>query len=298
MPDDCAQLAACDAESQKGRQMRWVVCALLFLGCASRASAADLDILRGSEPVGLGTFTNWTGIYVGGQIGYGSASGDFSNATSSIVAEALRVTTLESEFDPSSWQVLGTANNQSEMYGGFFGYNSQWQNLMLGVEGNLVATKFSLVAPITPIGRITPADSNGIPWTVVFTGSGSTNELDYGELRGRAGLILGNFLPYGFVGFAMGEASFSVNANGYAEGNAPTSGTCSIANTPPCYLITFDKTNTQSSLVYGGAVGAGMDVALTQNIFIRGEFEYLRFVPIDNIVLAVTSARVGAGLKF
>lgn len=285
-------------KGMKGRQMRWVICALLILGCSSRAFAADLDILRGSEPVGPATFTNWTGFYVGGQVGYGSASGDFSNATSGIVSEALRITTLESEFAPSTWPVLGTANNQSEMYGGFVGYNGQWQNLMLGVEGNFVATKFSLVAPITPIGRITPADSNGIPWTVGLTGSGSMNDLDYGELRGRAGLILGNFLPYGFLGFAMGEANFSVNAAGYAEGNAPTSGPCSLANTPPCYLITFDKTNTQSSFVYGGVVGGGIDVALTRNLFIRGEFEYLRFVPIDDIVLAVASARVGAGLKF
>jgi opacity protein-like surface antigen len=41
-----------------------------------------------------------------------------------------------------------------------------------------------------------------------------------------------------------------------------------------------------------------MDVAITRNIFVRAEFEYVRFAPIMNTVLAVESARVGAGLKF
>lgn len=283
----------------EGRQMRWLVCALVVFGLTPRAFAQDFDIMRGALPVGPANFTNWSGFYIGGQIGYGSASGDFSKATSGIVSEALRVTALESEFSPSSWPVLGTANNRSVLYGGFVGYNSQWQNLVLGIEGDYTQSKFSLIAPISPIGRITPADSNGIPWTVAFSGSGSVTNLDYGELRGRAGVILGNFLPYGFLGFAMGEANFLVNAQGYAEGNAPPSGgTCSLSNTPPCYLVTFNQTNTQTSFVYGGSIGAGLDVALTQNIFVRGEFEYLRFVPINDIVLAVTSARFGAGIKF
>jgi outer membrane immunogenic protein len=282
----------------KGRQMRWVICVLVVMGFAPRALAQDFDILRGAESVGPATFTNWTGFYIGGQIGYGAADADFSNATSGIISEALRTTTLETQFNPSSWQVLGKADNRSELYGGFVGYNTQWQNLILGVEGNVAATNFSLVAPITPIGRITPADSSGIPWTVAFTGSGSVTDLDYGELRFRAGLDLGNFLPYGFIGLALGEANISVGSEGYAEGNAPTSGLCSLANNPPCYLITWNQTNSQNSFVYGASAGAGVDWAVTQNFFLRGEFEYLQFAPVDDIVISVINARIGAGLKF
>jgi len=51
-------------------------------------------------------------------------------------------------------------------------------------------------------------------------------------------------------------------------------------------------------LLYGFAVGGGMDVALTPNIFVRGEYEYTRFAPIANVLLTVTSARFGAGFKF
>jgi len=298
MLDDRAALMR--AKGMKGRPMRWVVCALVVLGLASPAIAADLDfdILRGSQPVGPATFTRWSGFYFGGQIGYSDANADFSGATSSIISEALRVTTLESEFNPSSWQVLGAANANATSYGGFVGYNTQWQDLIIGIEGNYNQSKFSLDAPITPIGRITPADSNGIPWTVVFTGSGSMTNLDYGTLRARAGWVLGNFLPYGFAGLVVGQADISVSSVGYAEGNAPTSGPCSATNSPPCYLIQWNKTDTQTVLLYGFAVGGGLDVALTPNIFVRGEFEYVQFAPVSGIVAGIASARVGAGLKF
>jgi outer membrane immunogenic protein len=278
--------------------MRWLLGAVVVVALTPSAFAGDLDVLRALQPVGPANFYNWTGFYVGGQIGYGDAAGDFSNATSGIVAEALRITTLEDQFGPSSWPVLGSAADHETMYGGFVGYNTQWQDLVLGVEANYNQSNFSVVAPITPIGRITPADSAGIPWTVVFTGSGSVTNLEYGTLRARAGLVFGNFMPYGFAGLAVGQADISVSSTGYAEGNAPAAGSCSGASTPPCYLITWDKTNAQTSLLYGFSVGGGLDFSVTHNIFLRGEFEFTEFAPISNIPISVTSGRVGAGIKF
>ncbi len=278
--------------------MRWVICALLVLVFPTSGLAADLELLRGSQPVGPPLFNNWSGLYVGGQVGYGASNGDFSNATHSIIAEALRLTTLEDQFSPSTWPVLGNAANRAMMYGGFIGYNSQWQDMIVGFEANFNHTQFALVAPASPIGRITPPDSNGIPWTVAFTGSGSVTDLNYATLRGRAGLILGNFLPYAFVGAAFGTANISVSAVGSAEGNAPASGPCLSTNSPPCYLVNFNKTNQQTSIVYGAAVGGGLDIAVTHNVFLRAELEYIRFAPVADIVLAVAAARVGAGVRF
>jgi hypothetical protein len=51
-------------------------------------------------------------------------------------------------------------------------------------------------------------------------------------------------------------------------------------------------------LLYGFDVGGGMDVALTPNIFVRGEYEYTRFAPTSNVLITVSSARVGGGFKF
>ena len=68
---------------------------------------------------------------------------------------------------------------------------------------------------------------------------------------------------------------------------------------PTC--INYDYSNSAAqngALLYGFSVGGGLDWALTQNIFLRGEFEYVQFAPIANIVASIVSARVGAGLKF
>ena len=51
------------------------------------------------------------------------------------------------------------------------------------------------------------------------------------------------------------------------------------------------KTNT---LLYGFAVGGGVDVALTQNIFLRGEFEYIHFAPFASIHRSQSPARGSA----
>ena len=45
-------------------------------------------------------------------------------------------------------------------------------------------------------------------------------------------------------------------------------------------------------------VGGGLDWAITQNIFLRGEFEFVQFAPIANIVASIVSGRIGAGFKF
>jgi outer membrane immunogenic protein len=278
--------------------MRRVICALLGLAFAPSAFAGDFDVLRGMQPVGPGMFYNWAGFYVGGQVGYGNANGDFSNSTSSLIAYPLRDTELEGEFLPSAYPVLASGNDDRMSFGGFLGYNTQWQDLVLGVEANYNQSQYAITVQGSPIARIEPPDGNGNVWTVAFTGTGSVTNLDYGTLRARAGLEFGHFLPYGFAGVALGQANITLSTIGYAEANVPSSGPCSSFSSPPCYFISLDRTNVQTSLLYGLAVGGGMDVALTQNIFMRSEFEYDRFAPVSDIVLSVVSARAGLGLKF
>ena len=192
--------------------MRWVFCSLFALILASPAAAADFDIpppgpaanydvLRGSQTVGPATFTRWSGFYAGGQIGLSNGNADFSDTTQSLVAYALRATTLESQQAPSQWPVLGNANQRAIGYGAFVGYNTQWQDLILGMEANFNRASFSLHATSSPIARVT-SDSTGSAYSVSFTGNGSITDQDFATLRLRAGWVAGNFLPYGFIGFA------------------------------------------------------------------------------------------------
>jgi outer membrane immunogenic protein len=65
--------------------------------------------------------------------------------------------------------------------------------------------------------------------------------------------------------------------------------------------VNFDVSNAagqSNALMYGFSAGGGLDWALTQNIFVRGEFEFVQFAPITNISVAIISGRVGAGYKF
>lgn len=271
--------------------MRWVIVALFVLNFAPRAFAADLDILRGSEPVGPAFFTNWSGFYVGGDVGASDATADFSHATQPLVAFVLRNTALENTSHPSNLPVLGTADHTALSYGGFVGYNTQWQDLILGVEANVQHIGSSLVAPGSPIARSGLSDGQGNSYTVAIGGTGTMANLNYVALRGRAGLILGNFLPYGFLGAVVGIADVNVTTT--------VQGVCEPGSKPICSNFAFSASDGRNSaLLYGATVGGGLDYALTQNFFLRGEFEYTRFAPFDSLVLAVTSARLGAGFKF
>ncbi len=282
--------------------MRWVFCALVLLGLASPAVAADLDVdvLRGAETVvpptltvGPATFTRWSGFYVGGQIGYSDGNADFSKAPQPGLAYVLRQTTLENEFGVSQWQVLGTANNSTISYGGFAGYNTQWQDLIIGIEANFAHAGLNLNAPSTPIGPlITAADNQGFTHTVQISGTGSVTNLDFATLRVRAGYVVGSFMPYGFIGPAFGLGNTSVTTR-------LTDNQCSSSMPLVCTPLSFSSSFSRNSeVLYGFTVGGGVDVALTQNIFLRAEFEFDQFNPPPGILLTIATGRVGAGFKF
>jgi len=275
--------------------MRRITCALIILGLVSPAAAADLglDFLRGSDTVGPGTYTRWSGFYVGGQVGYTDGNADFSHSTQSGVAYALRQTDLELQFSPSSWQVLGTANNSIASFGGFIGYNTQWEDAIFGVEANINRAGLNLHAQSTPIGPlITAPDSQGNTHTVSFSGTGSVNNIDFATLRFRAGYVVGNFMPYAFVGPAFGLANIAVGVTGQDI-------QCTTATPVVCGRFPFTSTyGLNSAVLYGFTVGAGVDVALTQNVFLRADVEYDNFDPPPGIPLSLITGRVGAGVKF
>lgn len=278
--------------------MRWLICAVVGLAFAPSAFAADLDVLRGTETVGPAMYERWSGFYAGGQFGYNNVSGDFSNSTQGPISYDLRELALENEFSPSDWPVLGSGNSGAVNYGGFIGYNTQWQDVILGIEGNYSRTPVTVVAPSSPISRITPADSNGNTYLVNIDASGVLTNLQYGTLRMRAGYVLGNWLPYGFVGFALGRAEISTAATVWGQENPASPPVIPCGAAPKCVDYSFSSSQSGSEFLYGFTVGGGADVALTQNIFLRGEFEYIRFAPVSGVLVAIATARVGAGLKF
>jgi outer membrane immunogenic protein len=289
----------------KDRPMRWVFCMLMVFGLASPALAADLDVLRGpdsaapSVSVGPATFTRWSGFYFGGHIGYTNGNSDLSGSTGPLIAYSLRNTTLEQSFSPSQWPVLAPANNSALTYGGFLGYNSQWQDLTLGVEANLNRAGFTLRAPSTPISLRTGADSSGTAYDVTVSGNGSVTNMDFATLRATAGYVVGNFRPYAFGGLALGLTTVSISS--VVSGEQYTSGSTTVCTVAaPCFpLPTYTNAfGANSAVLYGFTAGGGIDVALTSNIFLRAEFEWDQFKPPPGFLMTVATGRVGAGLKF
>jgi outer membrane immunogenic protein len=277
--------------------MRRVIYALLAFAFAPSAFADDLSWLTGAQPAAPMNVNGWAGIYIGGQVSYSNAGGNFGNTTQDPVAFALRETTLEADVAPSTWPVLGQANQSATGFGGFVGYNTQFERLVLGVEANYDQANLSLIAPNSPISRMTSAGGNTYNLTV--TGSGSVTDLDFGTLRARAGWALGNFLPYAFGGVAVGHADVNIAATAFGQQNPPTTGTCVSTSTPPCVPFSFTGTaGKNGEWMVGFTVGGGLDVALTRNVFLRAEYEYVQFAPIANLVVDVNTVRGGLGIKF
>jgi outer membrane immunogenic protein len=296
-----AAWAARRAAAMKGRSMRWMICALFMLVLAPRASAADLDVLRGSEPVGPATYTRWSGFYFGGDVGYSNINADFGKSTAPLVAFSLRELALEADALVSTWPVLGKASNSGVSFGGFAGYNSQWENVVLGIEGNYTHSPVTAVAHDSPISRVVNAGGN--TYAVNLSGSGSLEVTDYASLRARGGYILGDFLPYGFIGAVIATGTYAVTTNVNGQQNSPAAAPpvvpCNPAVTATCVNYNFSNSAGQNgALFYGFTIGGGLDVAVTANLFVRAEFEYIRFAPVASIQASIATARLGAGLKF
>src|SRR5580704_13847633 len=118
--------------------MRRYVLAVMIFGAASGAQAADMPdipILRGSVPPSLSSETrNWDGWYAGGQVGYSSASMDFSQSLVGLTNSIFRDSVLEQP--TSQLSALSKANVQGTGFGAFVGRNYQWDDIVFGVEAN------------------------------------------------------------------------------------------------------------------------------------------------------------------
>jgi opacity protein-like surface antigen len=268
--------------------MRWLLCGVAFVGLVHGASAADLgdSFLRGSTTFVSPAADRWDGVYFGGQFGGTAAGADFSGATKTAIHDLLRNTTIENEAPVSNWPVLGKVDTTAINYGGFVGYNVQWDCAVVGVELNYNRTNFTL-SSVNAMRRVFPVSTGNND--VQVDASGSVTMTDYATLRGRAGYAIGNFLPYATLGVAIARADVANNVT--VTGRDP--------NNPATVLYQFSGQDAKTSdFTYGWAAGLGVDMAVMQNVFVRAEWEYLQFADFHGVNMHLNSARVAAALKF
>jgi opacity protein-like surface antigen len=280
---------------------RWFV-ALCLLGLTSGAHAGDFELptLRGSSPFvpEAPTYHRWAGFYFGGQLGRSTTNMDFAGATESLVALMLRELALENESRPSRWKVLGESDVSSKNYGGFIGYNSQWDDVILGIDINYSRGRHAATAPSLPISRVTSAGGN--TYLVNVSGSASMEIHDFASARIRAGWAAGNFMPYATLGVAVGRADVARSATVTGAENPPP-GYPGVPCDPLTGCVEFSFTSSEAkpkAWMYGWSAGGGLDFLVMPNMFVRGEYEYVGFTPLWGIRAHIHTARVGAALKF
>jgi opacity protein-like surface antigen len=273
--------------------------ALIVLAPAGALAADMPEVLRGSYAP---TYTRWEGFYFGGQAGKTFGSADFGNATQSLVSYLLADTELEPIV--SNWTSLPKGSTGSASYGGFVGYNFQWDDVVLGAELNYNHMSIGIgardtIGPIVVPGATLP-DGSTVLYNVTLTSAASVAIHDIATARARAGWTFDRFMPYAFAGLAVGRADVSSFATLAGSTKTTTTPAPALVSTTGFLDLPRDpQTQSQAGVIaYGFTAGLGLEVALMQNVFARAEWEFIEFPNISDFRVEANSVRAAVGLKF
>jgi outer membrane immunogenic protein len=225
---------------------------------ASPACAADQSVAAPRYKAPLYTapapspFYNWTGAYIGGNIGYGWGR----NVDPSIGFSDPNVIVGFDAYFLAGGNAFQNFAPKGFLGGGQFGVDRQWGNFVFGVVADLQGADISGSSGVL----VTPA--GGFPTSAQIL----SQKLDFfGTIRGRAGLAWNNWLLYGTGGFAHGHETTSM---GFA---APAG---------PVFLI-----GSNSEYLSGWAAGGGINYGFAN--WIVGA-EYLHYDLGSSTVVANT----------
>ncbi len=201
----------------------------------------------GSPPPVASPAINWTGFYVGGQTGYayGANHGAYSYAT------------------PGGWvgsdPLIGDA--KGVIVGGHLGYNRQFENWVVGVEGSVDGANLVKNSTLA-VGNSNNSSNFVINGTYPANAVSTTVQSDIqGALRARAGYaFFDRLLTFASAGVALGDFSYQSNIAGYDN-----VGFFAAANPG------------QTVLRVGWTVGGGVEWAVNRNWSVRGEYRYADF---------------------
>jgi outer membrane immunogenic protein len=205
-------------------------------------------------------------------------------------------TTIESEMGVSRWNLgLGKQSSRTSGFGGFAGYNSQWDDVVIGIEASYLHGAFGGSTSATKSLVGSAALSDGFFHAVKATSLSAIEITDIATLRARAGYAYGSFLPYLFGGLALGNANITRSVavdDHYGTTFAAAVASCSVA-----FCAALNSSQVQHNhLVYGYSAGLGVDVNLIGGLFMRAEWEYIRFSASTDT--SINTVRAGLGYKF
>jgi outer membrane immunogenic protein len=151
-----------------------------------------------------------------------------------------------------------------------------------------------LAAPTSPLSRRVSA--NGLTYDVTLDSSGSAHIGDFATTRARFGWVIDNFMPYATLGLAFGRSDLALGTNVFGTQTGPN------PNPPPAtQVVPFSFSQGQfknGAYLYGYSASGGLDFMLTQNIFARGEYEYIQWQRFWSITSSMHNFRAALGFKF
>ena len=229
------------------------VLALAVIAPVGAANAADLAVRAPSPPpmAPAPAYFNWTGFYVGGNVG-----GAWDNTT------ATNVTAFDATGFPVATSTSSGGGNASGVIGGGqIGANYEFpNNWVIGFEADVDGSSLS--------GSSSGCSVNAAG---VTTGCATVNTKlnDFGTVRGRLGYAASNVLFYGTGGWAWSQSSTTSNL------------TCVIGLAGVCpgasAAFTGGSSSASVTATNGWAAGGGIEWAFTRNWTVRVEYLHLQF---------------------
>jgi len=218
--------------------------AVAVVGFASVACAADMP-MKAAPMVAPVAAYNWTGFYVGGNVGYGWGTNTGNGYTSTGGPPGFGIPA----FFAAGGNVLPGVTPTGIIGGVQIGYDWQVSPIwVLGVVTDLQASGMKAsgtgAASIGAFGGITESNSAQINW--------------FGTVRGKVGYAANNVLVYGTGGFAYGQVSANTAFNDPTAGGGPLAwaGSSSVTRV-------------------GWTLGGGVEYALSSNWTIGAEYLYV-----------------------
>jgi outer membrane immunogenic protein len=223
-----------------------VLAGAVVMSAAASAAPANSTAPEAAAPI------NWTGFYVGGDIGgfarHGHGTSDFFQGSET----------------PHS--ILGQSPNTSSAAGGVHvGFNWQFApSWVAGIEGDWQWTRSQFSA-------CRPTDIPGFACTENFRGFGTLGDevRSFGTVRGRLGVAFERMLVYGTGGAAFTDVRSSLGLDCVPSG-------CG-ANGNPTTATTESSTHRT-----GWIAGAGIERLFGQNWLIRAEYLHADFGNLSN----------------
>jgi outer membrane immunogenic protein len=236
-------------EGNVRRYFGWALASVISVGFAGLggATAADMAVKARPAPVAVAVW-NWTGFYLGANVG--GAWTDHESFTSADPFNTFGL--VGGPFVPAT-----TTGSGSGVVGGIHGgYN--WQvapQFLLGIEADISGADVKFSTRQQPlVSTLTNSDS-------FFSSTMKVQAL--ASVRGRAGLVFGDWLLFGTGGWGWADTRFSADAACVTTGiNA-----CNIGVHAP-----ISASSTKNGAVFGG----GFEYHLPSTSWIVGA-EYLRY---------------------